>query len=116
MVALINLIFVAHPIIARHGGKIMTHLLMVVASITPSITCEIKNEAGYSNIGSLTNDAIKNMAVLIAAIILVLEDNNFASELLVSIGNHHGEFQQKLVFAVSTVREVASSLERIFAL
>jgi len=116
MVALINLIYAAHPIIASHGGKIMSHLLTTAASIEPSIArsaCRQINEANCSEDGAPTNGSIKNMAVLIAAIILVLDENEFASEVLESIEDNSEDFQQNLVSVVMRVREVAADLARI---
>jgi hypothetical protein len=118
MVALVNLIFAAHPIMASHGGKIMSHLLMTAASITPSINrnkCERENEneEGSMEENSPTMDSIRNMAVLIAAIVLVICESKFVSQLLESIENDRGQYQQNLLTVVSEVREVAAGLRAI---
>lgn len=111
MVALVNLIFAAHPIMASHGGKIMSHLLMTAASITPSITKNTSERENEEN--PPTMDSIRNMAVLSAAIVLVICESKFSGQLLESIENDRGQYQQNLFAVVSEVREVAAGLKAI---
>ena len=111
MVALVNLIFAAHPIMASHGGKIISHLLMTAASITPSITENTSDHENEEN--PPTVDSIRNMAVLTAAIVLVICESKFADQFLESIENDREQYQQKLLTVVSEVREVAAGLKTI---
>lgn len=112
MVALINLIFAAHPIMASHGGKITSHLLVAAASAKPSTRNIIERESKGANIeGSLpTADSTRDIAVLIAAIVLGICKSKFAAQLLESIEKNHGQYEQNLLSAVSEVREVAAGL------
>ena len=113
-VALINLIFSAHPIMANHGGKIMSHLLMAAASATPSSRNEndSENEIGELGENDPTMHSIRNMAVLVAAVALVVCQSKFAAQLIESIENDCGHYQQNLLSIVSEVRGVAAGLAR----
>jgi len=114
LVGLMNLIFSAHPIMANHGGKIMSHLLMAAASATPSRRNEndSENETGELAENDPTMHSIRNMAILVAAIVLVVCQSKFAAELIESIEIGFGHYQQNLLGIVSEVRGVAAGLER----
>ena len=111
MVALINLMFAAHPVMARHGGKIMSHLLMAAASDTPLGRSESDSEIEEDN--SLAMDSIRNMAILVAAMGLVVCESKFAGQLLDFIENDRDQYEQKLLTVISEVREVATGLMAI---
>jgi hypothetical protein len=112
MVALINLIFAAYPMMASHGGKIMSHMLTAAASATPPIN-ECEKEEGIIKEKPPKNDSIKNLAILIAAIVLVVCEPNFAPHLLESIENNRGQYQENLLSVVAEVRELAAGLKAI---
>ena len=114
LVALVNLIFAAHPVMVGHGGKIMCSLLSAAASMTESnSTDECKNENSSIEEISPTIDSIRSMAILIAAFILEIPNCKFAGQLLDSIENDCLQYEQSLLTVVSDVREVAASLHTI---
>lgn len=114
LVALVNLIFAAHPVMVGHGGKIMCSLLSAAAFMTESnSTDECKNENSSIEEISPTIDSIRSMAILIAAFTLEIPNCKFAGQLLDSIENDCLQYEQSLLTVVSDVREVAASLHTI---
>mmetsp|Transcript_117246 Transcript_117246/g.239893 ORF Transcript_117246/g.239893 Transcript_117246/m.239893 type:complete len:919 (+) Transcript_117246:201-2957(+) len=118
MVALTNLMFAAHPIMASHGGKIMSHLLATAAAaatVTDINDNERKSEKVDVKKGkkSPTTNAVRNMAILTAAISLVICGSKFAGEVIETIENDREQYEQELVRVVSEVRDAAAHLMAI---
>lgn len=115
LVALINLMFAAHPIMPCHGGKIISHLLLAAASTTPysGDESDSENEQRENPENDPTMHSIKSMAILVAGIAMIVCQSRFASQVLESIENDCEQYEQNLLSLVSEVRQVAAGLAAI---
>lgn len=114
MIALINLMFAAHPVMPSHGGKIMTHLLAAAVSSTTEMkreTSEYENENESAAGNRQTIASIRNIAILAAALALVICGPKFAGEILECVEKEGDNYQEELVSVVSEVRELAEGLK-----
>lgn len=100
IVALINLLFAAHPIMPGHGGKIISHLLAAALAVPPT----------NSNGNSSLNGTIRKLAIVAAALATIVCGPQFAGKLLESIESDRDEYGPELLAVVSEVRELAESL------
>ena len=114
MVALINLVFSAHPTISRHGGKIMSHLLTAAASTVPlnDDDSDSESEGSLEEISPSLN-SIRNMAVLVAAVAIVVCDHKSVHDVLGGIDKDHDQYQKNILMVLSEIREVAVELKAI---
>lgn len=97
LVALINLLFGAYPIMPHHGGKIVCHLLAAIASVSG------ENEDNLIH---------KSLAVHAAAVAVVICGRNFTDDVLGNIGRNRDQYKESLVRAALLVRAKADVLQQ----
>ncbi len=115
MVALTNLIFSAHPTTSRHGGKIMSHLLTAAASTIQLNDNESDSESEEGSLGetSPSLNSIRNMAVLVAAIVMVVCDHESVRHILDGIEEDRDRYQTSILIVLSEIQAVAVELKAL---
>ena len=96
LVALINLMAGAHPIMPHHGGKIMSHLLVAAAGPT--------DDQNVERVG------IREFAIHAAAVALAICGPSFAGEVVQDIIRNKDSYQDTLVQIVTRVHDLSRDL------
>lgn len=95
MIALINMMFAAYPIMENHGGKILTSVLGAASTFE--------------------NDSPQHQfAVFTGAISLVICGPKFTEEIIKSIEDDHNSFHERLITSITKIKALAHKLRQQF--
>eukprot|EP00980_Cylindrotheca_fusiformis_P003101 scaffold720_cov114-Cylindrotheca_fusiformis.AAC.9 len=99
LVALINLMAGAYPMMVRHGGKIMSHVVVVASELKQNKHEEAQKLA-----------ALSLHTAAVALVIVSQGENAFGEEILDEIEQNSDTYQDPLLEAVTEVRRQAACL------